>query len=280
MPESYFTFERVIIYCMLALASITPCRAETQRIVSLAPNVTELLYEIGAEQQLVATVKYSDYPEAARKLPRVGDVYQLDWEFLLSIRPDLVIGWQDGTPQHVLDRVESLGLRLVTVSAGKLDSIATQLRQLGALTGRVSEAEDAADDFFQKLKVLENKYSGRRRVRVFYEIDHRPLFTINGQQIISDAIRLCGGVNVFGELAVLAPQVSIESVLQRRPELLVYAGSEAESEKVFADWKHWQDLPAVRNGHLARVNPDLMNRATPRMLQGIEHLCEAVDAAR
>ena len=280
MPERYFTFERVIIYCVLALASITSVHAESQRIVSLVPHITELLYEIGAEQQLVATVKYSNYPAEAKTLPRIGDVYQLDWERLLSMHPDLVIGWQDGTPQHVLDRVESLGLRLATVRAGKLDSIAAQLRQLGSLTGRVLQAERAADDFLQKLVILEKKYSGRRSVRVFYEIDHRPLFTINGQQIISDAIRLCGGVNVFSELDVLAPQVSIESVLQRAPEVLVYAGSVAEAENVFADWKRWPELSAVRNEHLYRIEPDLMNQPTPRMLQGIEILCEAVDTAR
>ena len=171
-------------------------------------------------------------------------------------------------------------MRLAIVRAGKLDSIATQLRQLGDLTGRVSQAERAAEDFLKKLVILEKKYSGRRRVRVFYEVDHRPLFTINGQQIISDAIRLCGGVNIFSELDVLAPQVSIESVLRRTPEVLVYAGSEAEAENVFTDWKRWPQMAAVRNGHLRRIEPDLMNQPTPRMLQGIEQLCEAVDAAR
>lgn len=280
MPERYFRLERVIVFCVLALGSVMPVHAEPQRIVSLAPHITELLYEIGAEQQLVATVKHSDYPDGAKSLVRIGDVYQLDWERLLSMHPDLVIGWQDGTPQHVLDRVESLGLRLVTVRVGKLDSIASQLRQLGALTGRITDANHAADEFIQKLKVLEDEYSGRRSVSVFYEIDHQPLFTISGRQIISDAIRLCGGVNIFSGFGVLAPQVSIESVLQNAPEVLVYAGSEAEAENVFTDWKRWPQLPAVRNAHMNRIDPDLINQPTPRMLQGIGQLCNAIDAAR
>ncbi|WP_172597691.1 cobalamin-binding protein [Sulfuriflexus mobilis] len=255
-------------------------QAEPQRIVSLTPHITELLYAIGAERQLIAVVEYSDYPDAAKTLPRIGNVFQLDWERLLDMHPDLVIGWQDSSPQHVLDRIESLGLRLALVRSNKLDSIATQLRQLGDLTGRTVEADAAAENFLQKLAALEKKYSGRRRVRVFYEIDHKPLYTINREEIISDAIRLCGGINIFAELGILAPQVSIESVLQRAPEVLVYSGTSASAEDVFTDWRRWPQLAAVKNGHLYWIEPDLMNRATPRMLQGVEQLCEAVDAAR
>lgn len=270
----------IIFVCLLGLVAATPVHAESRRIVSLAPHITELLYAIGAEQQLVATVEYSDYPEAANKLPRVGDVFQLDWERLLSIRPDMVIGWQGGTPQHVLDRIESLGLHIVMLKVGRLDSVASQLRQLGILTGRTGQAEAAAQDFLRKLSMLEHTYSGRRKVRVFYEIDHTPLYTINGKQIISDAISLCGGVNIFSELGALAPQVSIESVLTRGADVIIYSGPEIKAEYALSDWRHWPQLAAVRNGNLHRLNPDLMNRATPRMIEGIEKLCEAVDAAR
>jgi iron complex transport system substrate-binding protein len=148
------------------------------------------------------------------------------------------------------------------------------------LTGKTAQAEHVAENFLQELAELEKKYSGRHSVKVFYEIDHKPLYTISGQQIISDAIRLCGGKNIFSELDVLAPQVSIESVLQRAPEVLVYAGSSVEAENVFTDWKRWPQLAAVRDGHLYVIEPDLINQPTPRMLQGIQQLCEAVDAAR
>jgi iron complex transport system substrate-binding protein len=282
MPDICLNLWHPLIHCCCLLVIIlsAPVQAEPRNIVSLAPHITELLYAIKADQQLVATVEYSDYPEAAKKLPKVGDVYQLDWERLLEIHPDLVIGWQDGTPQHVLERVESMRLPLALVRVGKLDSIATQLRQLGTWTGRTEEADRVAKTFLQELAVLEKSYAGRRVVRVFYEIDHKPLYTINQKQIISDALQLCGAVNIFAELDVLAPQVSIESVLKRDPEVIVYAGSVIEAEKVFVDWRHWSRLTAVRNGHLYRADPDLMNRPTPRMLHGIRQLCEAVDAAR
>lgn len=280
MPVRYFTLKYLVLYFTLALIPHASAHAESRRVISLSPGITELLYAIGAEQQLIATVNYSDYPTEAKALPRIGDVYQIDWEQLLSLQPDLVIAWQGGTPQHVLDRIQSLGLRLAMVEVGKLDSIAGQLRQLGSLTGRVSQAEQAAESYLADLAMLREEYKERAKIRVFYEIDHRPLFTINGQQIISRAITLCGGVNIFSELDVIAPQVSIESVVQREPEVIVYAGPDAEIERVFADWKRWPQLPAVRNHHLYRLNPDLMNRATPRMLQGIKQLCEALDAAR
>jgi iron complex transport system substrate-binding protein len=269
-----------ICLVILTFAIPAPVNAEYQRIVSLSPHITELLYSINAEHKLVATVKHSDYPDAAKNLPRIGDVFRLDWEHMLNMKPDLVIGWQDGTPVHVLERIEALGMRLELVRAAKLDSIATQLRQLGELTGKSIEAERIATKFLQKLHSLKNKYSGRRAVSVFYEVDHAPLYTINGQQIISDAIRLCGGRNVFEELDVLAPQVSIESVIQRGPEVIFYAGSEDQAEKVFKDWRRWPQMEAVRKNHLHIVDPDLMNRPTPRMLQGIQQLCDALDAAR
>lgn len=279
MTKNHFNFLHILISFLL-FSCATSVYAASQRIISLTPNVTELLYEIGAEQQIVATVEYSDYPESAKALPRVGDVYQLDWERILRLQPDLVIGWEDGTPQHVLERVKSLGLPLAIVRAGKLDSIAVQLRQLGSLTGKTKQAEHIADDFLENLEMLRKTYNGRKKVSVFYEIDHKPLYTINGQQIISDAINLCGGVNIFSELNILAPQVSVESVIHRSPDIIIYAGSVAESENVFSDWKRWAQIPAVRNSHMHRINPDLMNRPTPRMLQGIKQLCDILDAVR
>ncbi|MDT8402996.1 cobalamin-binding protein [Sulfuriflexus sp.] len=271
---------KLICSCLFVFVASATVQAQPRSIVSLSPHVTELLYAIGAEQQLVATVAYSDYPRAAKMLPRIGDVYQLDWERLLEMHPDLVIGWQDGTPANVLARVEAMGLPLALVRVEKLESIAAQLRQLGKLTGRSVAADAAAKDFLVELAALESRYAGRRRVKVFYEIDHQPLFTINERQIISDAISLCGGVNIFAGLDVLAPQVSMESVLKRDPEVIVYAGTVAAAEDVFADWRRWPRLAAVRHEQLYRADPDLMNRPTPRMLQGVRHLCELIDRAR
>lgn len=270
-----------IILCLIALLSpLTSLAIPPERIVSLAPHITEQLFSIGAHEQLVATVEHSNYPAAARRLPRIGNVFQLDWEQLLSLQPDLVIAWKGGTPRGVLARLERLGLPVVLVEVGKLESIASQLVRLGELTGREEAASQVAGIYLNKLDDLKRTYTGRRRVKVFYEVDHKPLYTINGQQIISDAIRLCGGENIFSELAVLAPQVSIESVIQRAPEVIIYAGSTVDAESVFTDWKRWPQLPAVENKRLQRLEPDLINQPTTRMLQGIKQLCMTLERAR
>ena len=251
-----------------------------QRIISLAPHITELLFAIGAGGQIAATVEHSDYPATALDIPRIGNVYQLDWERLLGLKPDLIIAWQGGTPAHVVARLRDLDLPLKQVRVHSLDGIAEQIISLGALTGQQINAMAVASGFREQLLSLEKRYGDHSPVTVFFEIDHTPLYTVNADQIISDAIRVCGGTNIFADLPALAAQISIESVLQRSPELIVYAGSSQSPEQVFADWKRWKTLPAVRTGQLLSIKPDDISRATPRMLKGVAQLCEAIQAAR
>jgi len=251
-----------------------------QRIISLAPHITELLFAIGAGEQLVATVEFSDYPARAREVPRIGNVFQLDWERLLGLKPDLIIAWQGGTPAHVAARLRELHLPMKQVRVHHLDGIADQIISLGEMTGHKLNAEVVANDFREQLLSLKNRYGVHPPLAVFFEIDHTPLYTVNGNQIISDAMRACGGRNIFADLPVLAAQISIEAVLQRLPELIVYSGSSLSPERVFSDWKRWPQLPAVKHEQFVFIDPDIISRATPRMLNGVAQLCEAIQAAR
>ena len=249
-----------------------------QRIVSLAPNLTELAYSAGAGAKLVGAVEHSNYPAAARALPRVGDAFRFDFERIAALKPDLVLAWRTGTPVQAIERLEALGFRTVVIGTSRLEDIAAALRQIGALAGTEAAAEPAAADFERALAALVERNANAREVTVFYQISLEPLFTVNDQHLISELLRACGGRNVFGAVSELAPVVGIEAVLARDPEVII-APREGGAEEL-AFWRRWPDLAAVRRDNLFAVDADLVARATARSLEGAEEICRALDEAR
>lgn len=251
-----------------------------QRIVSLAPHVTEMLFEAGAGDRVVAAVSYSDHPPAARELPRVGSYNRFDIERILAQDPDLLVGWQSGNPDEALERLRRLGLPLYLTEPRSLDSIASNLERLGRLAGTAGTAAAAADRFRARYRDLRARYSEREPLTVFYEIWNDPLMTVNGEHLISSVVRACGGRNVFADLPTIAPRVSVESVLQRDPQVIVASGMGDERPEWLDDWKQWSDLAAVARGNLFFIEPDLLQRHTVRVLDGMERMCHALEEAR
>ncbi len=254
--------------------------APAQRIVSLAPHLTEVLFAIGAGDRIVGTVAHSDYPPAARTLPRVGGYNAIDLERILALDPDLVVAWQSGNNPTQLQRLQELGRVVFINEPRRLADIPRTARRLAVLTGRPEAGVRFARDFRRRLRALQQRYAGRRPVRMFYQIWNRPLITINGRHLISDVMRLCGAVNVFADLPALAPTVSVEAVLTAAPELIVIGGFEQERAAWRTAWQRWPQLPAVRRRHIYFINPDWMQRHGPRILDGAEQLCRDVQKAR
>lgn len=253
--------------------------APAQRIVSLAPNVTELVYAAGAGPRLVAVSSYSNWPAAARKLPRVGDAFRIDLERIVALKPDLVIGWASGTSPSERRAIERLGLPLMLLASRKLDDIARSIRRIGRLAGTATVADRAADAFVAARNRLARTYAQRRPLSVFYEISAHPLYTVGGHQIISQVLRLCGGRNVFSGLGELAPVVSRGAVLARKPQVIL-AGTGPGAQAALDGWKRWAWLPAVRYGNLFAVPATVLGRATPRLLQGALVVCRDLQQAR
>lgn len=253
--------------------------APAQRIISLAPHVTEQLYAIGAGEQIVGAVEYSDYPQAAAALPRVGGYSRLDLERILSFEPDLVVGWHSGNDPRQLERLEQLGLTVYRSEPRELRDIAVSMRRLGVLSGRAEQAAAEAESFVQTLERLNAMNRGRPARRVFYQIWNRPLMTINGEHLISDVIRLCGGENVFADLPVLTPKISTEAVLAADPDVIIASGMGEARPEWLDEWRRWEQLSAVKNDRLAFIPPDLIQRATPRLLDGAERLCRMLSSA-
>ena len=255
-------------------------KSPARRIVTLAPHSAESLYAAGAGAYLVGTVDYSDYPPEAKKVPRVGAYSRIDLEAVVALKPDLVIAWQSGNPAAQVDKLRALGLTVFITQPNLMADVATQLEKLGQLAGTGTVANVAAEHFRERLENLRQANAGKPKVRIFYQIWKSPLMTIGGQQIISDAMHLCGGENAFGQLSQMAPTVSLEAVLDADPEAIVATGMGDARPEWLADWNKWPRLTAVKRGNLFHINPDIMQRHTPRILDGAEQLCAHLDTAR
>ncbi|TFW29206.1 cobalamin-binding protein [Duganella callida] len=250
-----------------------------QRVISTAPHITELLFAAGGGERVVGVMNYSDYPEAAKRLPVIGSDAQIDLERLLALRPDLLVVWQSGNTERQLAQLKSLGIPLFYSEPKKLDDVATSLTRLGQLLGTEPAAQAAARDYRQKIAQLTATYAQRPPVRVFYQIWEKPLYTLNGEHIVSDALRVCGGRNIFAGLKVAAPQVSTEAVLQENPEAVI-GGERHDSQAGIQIWQPYRGLLAVQRGNLFVLDSETLVRATPRIAAGVAVLCDKLEAAR
>lgn len=251
-----------------------------KRVVNLSPDFSELLFDIGAGDTLVGTIEYSNYPEAAKQVPRIGDGFHVDVEKIVALKPDLVLVWQGGTPQALVDKLRGLKLPVLAMGAHDMTDIAANLETLGAATGHLSQAKQVADAFRTRLAALQARYAHAAPIRVFYEISPQPLYTVGGAQSISRLMAICGGHNIFADLSELAPVVGLEAVLARDPQAIVTGDGEGDVGERFKQWQQWPKLSAVRYGNLYAMNDDTISRATPRTLDAGELLCEDLDKAR
>jgi iron complex transport system substrate-binding protein len=250
----------------------------TDRMVSLAPHLTELAFIAGAGDRIIGTVDYSDYPNAARRIPRVGDAFRVDYERLLALSPQLVLAWDTGTPESTIARIRELGMRVELFSTQRVADVARELRRIGDLTDTSASAELAATRFETEMAELERQYRGRDSIRVFVQINEQPLYTVNGAQIISEVVELCGGVNVFAALNALAPAVGEEAVIAADPEVILSV-DETVTEPI-TRWQRWKHVRAVRAKNVFRGPADNLARPTTRLVEGTRAVCELLDVAR
>ena len=251
-----------------------------QRIVSLAPHITENLFAIGAGGRVVGTVDFSNFPEAAKRIPRVGGYEKIDLEAVAALRPDLVIAWESGNIASHVAKLKAIGLPVLLTDTKRIEDVPADLERLGELSGARDEARAAAAQFRSRLAALTARHAARPRVATFYQVWNQPLMTVGGGQIISDAIHLCGGDNVFAGLRQMAAAVTVEAVLAANPEAIVASGMDEARPEWLDEWRRWPALTAVARNNLFFVPPDHLQRHTPRILDGIERLCGHLDTAR
>jgi len=258
--------------------------APARRIVSLSPHLTELTYAAGAGANLVGVVSYSDYPEAAKQIPRVGDNRALDLERIAALKPDLILVWRHGNADQQLQALRALHIPMYLSAPRDVDDVGRTLEQLGVLFGTREQAHQAAQTYRAKIAALRARYANAAPVSVFYQVWDSPLMTLNGTHWISDVITLCGGHNVFAQSTPLVPTVSTEAVIALNPDVIMTAGAGAtrSTEKVpgLNRWQAWPALSAVAHHNLFVIDGDLIDRPTPRLAQGAAEVCDDLDRAR
>lgn len=247
-------------------------------MVTLSPHLGELVFAVGAGDLLVGVSAYTDYPPEATTIPRVGDAFSLDQEQLALLQPGLLLAWDTGTPAHVVDELRDRGYRIAVITTTSLADIPGALLQIGALTGHEAAAAAAASNFEQRLAAIARQYADASPIRVFYQVDARPLYTITGKHFVSELIEICGGTNIFADLEGLAPVISVEAVLDRDPEVIL-ASSDA-GPAAFAHWDRWTELAANRYGNRFIMPANEIGRPTPRLLRAADTVCDALASAR
>ena len=255
-------------------------RSPPLRIVSLSPGGTEMLFAAGAGAQVVATVEYSDVPPEAKRVARIGDAVSIDLERLVRIHPDVVVAWPSGGNPAQREKIARLEIPVYEQQAQRLKDLAPSLRRLGALTGTEREAGIAARGIEARLASLERTYAGAeggaRHPGVLLQVWNRPIYTVGGQHLMSDALELCGARNVFADLPEAGPVVDIEAVIARDPDIIIAAGPPGESAGWLADWKRFGTLKAVRNARLIAFEDQALSRLGPSVLDATEALCRAI----
>ncbi len=252
--------------------------APAGRVIALAPHLAEAVFALGAGDRLVGTVRHSDYPAAARSVPRVGDAFSVSLERILELRPDLVLGWLSGTPSDVLNRIRRLGFPLYLAEPGNLDGVADNLAAIGELLGLPEVGAGLAAAYRERLSRAHSP--GRGTVAVFYEVWSEPLMTVSDAHLIGQAVAHCGGRNLFADSPAPVPVVSLEAVVAGDPAVILRGSTGAEGDAWTARWHRFPALRAVRHGHLLNVPADLVSRPGPRLVEGVERICELLNHVR
>ncbi len=268
-------------FCLLfALTMSLPSLASVNRIVTVAPSLTELVYAAGAGNKLVAVSAYSDFPASAKQLPQVADFSGINIEALLARRPDLVLVWTSGTREADITRLSKLGIRVEAIGVNQLTDVPKALRRIGELAGTTMVAEAAAQEFETRLNVLKNKYRDSKKISAFFEISRTPLMTIGGTHFISEVMTLCGATNVFANIDQVTFTPSRESLLVKSPRIILHGAASTEAQKTKRDNAIYAGLSAVTREHIFGIEADHILRPGPRLIDAAEAMCKVVDGVR
>lgn len=273
--------------CVTCAVSVTDDTGKTlalartpQKIVSIAPGATEMLFAAGAGKQVIATVEFSDEPVEARKVPRIGDNNAIDVERVVSLRPDLVVVWEGGNNAGQVAQLERLGIPLYRHSVERLTDIPPALRRLGQMAGTSAQAEKAARDVEARFAKLAKTYGSGEKLSVMLQVWNKPVYTVGGTHMMTDSLRLCGARNIFDDLREKGPAVDIEAVIARNPQVIVAVAPPGVAREWLDDWKRYGSMQAVRNNTLVPYEDTRLSRLGPSTLEGTETLCKALDGVR
>lgn len=270
----------VLMFFAWSQSIFAKAESPVQRIIALSPSTVEQLFAIGAGDRIVGTVEYADYPEAAKKIPRIGNYAGIQIEQALALKPDLIIAWKGGNKQADLDKLKSLGVNIHQSQIISVSQISHELRKLGELTGLQQNAEMVINNIEKKYRKITQTYATKTPVKVFYQLWHQPLRTIGPGSWIDSLLKDCNAINLFSEANAPYPQVSFESVLVKNPQVIIIPHHSGNQGAKTEHWSQWPEIDAVKSQQIHVLNGDLLHRFTPRALDGLDTLCQQIDLAR
>ncbi|MCW8863995.1 MAG: cobalamin-binding protein [Colwellia sp.] len=277
---------KFILPLVIACLSVTvSAQAETSTkakpsIIALSPHIVEMLYDIGAGEQIIGTTSHADYPEQAKKIPVIGNYLRIQIEKVIALQPDLIIAWKSGNPSDDIARLQQLGFNIIYSQPSTFEDVAKEMRDFGQLTGHIEQAEKKAQQFLQQLSIIKKQYQHKSQVVGFYELWSRPLTTVAKGSWPQQFLNICGIDNPFKQVAVSYPQVNIEKVLQTPIQLIIQPLSVNQTERQGFNWQDWSVIPAVKNKQIIQPNADAMHRMTARSIEELKLLCAAIDDTR
>ena len=251
-----------------------------QRVITLAPHLTELVFAIDQGDKLVGVMSFSNYPEAAKKIPRIGSHNTISYESIAKIQPDLILAWGSGNGSEVINKLKSLGFSVYVSEPNKLEGVAATIRKLGILLDAKDKGENEANKFINRLSQLKENYSNRQKISVFYQMSDNPIMTLSGRHLISDVIELCGGFNIFSKAIPIALKVSLESLVRSDPQVVIAGTKKENEEKWLSEWANRISMKAVKNKQVYFIDPDLLIRHGPRIIEGTEKICNYLERSR
>jgi len=249
-----------------------------QRIISLAPGITETLYALGLDREVAGVTTFCTYPAAARLKPRIGGFTNISVEKIVALNPDLVIGTADGNRRETVDKLESLGIPVYVTNPKTLEGILAVVLQVGTITGKEKVARRLTADLQNRVTHLTALVGKQKKYRVFFQVGGEPLITVGRDTLHNQLINLAGGVNIAGGEKTLYPRYSVEEVVAQQPEVILFSSMKyaVDVTQVWGQWRNWPNIPAVRDNRLSVIDTDLIDRASPRIVDGLEAMVKAI----
>ena len=247
---------------------------EPQRIVSLAPSITEILYYLGLGDRVVGVTQFSYYPPEATLKPKVGSYVDVNVEKILTLSPDLVIGTMDGNEAEKVYLLEEAGIAVFIINPRNVREAIETVATVGHVCGVPEKGVALSQQLSQRVDDIIAKIRGRTKPLVFLQINLKPIMTVNRNTYIHDLIELAGGENMAKDESITYPRISLEEVIRRKAEVIIIISMERDGqfEEAKLDWQRWTTIPAVKNGRVHLVNADIIDQPSPRVVEGLEAL--------
>jgi vitamin B12 transport system substrate-binding protein len=270
----------LLLFSISFISIAETTKKQKPSIIALSPHIVEILYDIGAGEQIIGTTAFADYPEQAKDIPIIGNYLRLQLEKVIALQPDIIIAWKSGNPSDDLARLKQLGFNIIYSEPKNFDDIAKEMREFGLLTGHTEQAERQAQKLLSELSLIKEQNRGKAPITVFYELWSRPLTTVAKGSWPQQFLNICQASNPFEEVAIPYPQVNIEKVLQAPIQLIIQPLSINQSDRTGFNWHEWPIIPAVKNKQITQPDADAMHRMTMRSLNALKLLCADIDNTR